>query len=197
MLSIIIFAMGFGQTLLLDSISPDFKVNIIEQIVQEHKKWPYQTYDRVYLVGYNYGLNVDSMKRRYGQYHASFIQDNNITLPLEQAILSKKDIQKSTALANLYGTRILSKCFLPRHALVYTNSQNEIVGFLDICFACNSIILHPSPPKNNDQIYVGYHPMKGLNHNMKRYFGYFRKLCLKKSLTYHEDEQQWAEYDAE
>ncbi len=59
---------------------------------------------------------------------------NKITLNDNQISELKSRLRKTFNLDLTY------KCYIPRHSLIFYNNENEIFGYIEICFDCNRVI---------------------------------------------------------
>lgn len=62
----------------------------------------------------------------------------------EIQILNTKQIERLTDLIYNYGfkekvnTVVVKACYMPRNAILFYDNENNLIGFLEICFECNN-----------------------------------------------------------
>lgn len=80
-------------------------------------------------------------------YEVNFIQNNKvdikdkylknkIVLNNQQIVKLKKELSNNCGSFSLFGG---AKCYDPRHAIIFYNKKNEILGYIEICFECEKV----------------------------------------------------------
>ena len=74
-----------------------------------------------------------------------------IVLLNEEDLIPLLEAIYSSPTSNVY-----TKCYEPRHGIVFENNQREIIGFIEICFRCNHIRVFgkiPNPGLKSTEVY--------------------------------------------
>lgn len=86
----------------------------------------------------------DKWDREDRSMNVNYIKNNNIEIKEKyvrnRIILNQDQINKlKSKLENYHPENIEpAACYMPRHVLIFTNTKNEIFGYIEICFTCGS-----------------------------------------------------------
>lgn len=144
------------------------------------KKWPYAAWDGAIIYGYNIQPARSGMDWRIFSKEGKL----NNTVRFEDELSVEEAKEMAAHVKKIKGTNILSKCFFPRHSVVFYggDSGEEPVGWLEICFTCQDVRAYPefkSKKENNPYVEVTpedeYSPAYDLNPELKEAWKYFEK----------------------
>lgn len=113
------------------------------RVVTDHKSWPYVPFATAHLYTFNQSFTPQSASRPDEQIVVFGQINPNAT---DKGSLNPADIQtvcNTISQTNAYVQEGLSSCFIPRHGMVFFDSNGAIVANLAICFECEAIKAQP------------------------------------------------------
>ena len=117
----------------------------ISQIVStaQVSNFPDLAYSYVKLYLFNVDESNDRPDRQIwdDKGYAPSIKGNGKKLEKNQLSLLQ-GVMKQDLSSLIFG---LSKCFIPRHGLIYFNDKDEPIASISICFECEKMSLYPNP----------------------------------------------------
>ena len=120
------------------------------------KNYPFNRYSRIEFVSFQNSLPGNNEFVKTPIDSLPLINDTVCYSKLKEVkILTHHDVDKLTDILYNYGyggriySMTVSQCFIPRNAIVFTDSTGTVYEYIEICFECNRLRL------SSDKIDVG------------------------------------------
>ncbi|MCP4443234.1 MAG: hypothetical protein GY810_30390 [Aureispira sp.] len=171
---------------------------VVKLDVPETENWPYKAYKYAKIYGYNIGKPKD-LPRKDGRMQMAIVNKEGVFNPnikytegisIELAEKVQKHVEK------MEGTRILSKCFFPRHAIVLFDVNDDVVARVEVCFTCEDVRVVPDvniPDDEKSSPYIGENFK--LNPTIKGAFKFFEKTFKQAGMPIFHSEKELVDWE--
>lgn len=146
----------------LDSILMDQFSSVLENEVKTIKLVSLEPVCSMYMK-WDDSLSLESQEERCYFKTLINLKTNSIDVGRFKTIVDLKPDDVSEILTALYQPKSefeAGACYEPRHGIVFYNNQNELIGYIEICFACSQIHVFGKVPFPGQMAYEDYMRIK-------------------------------------
>lgn len=114
------------------------------------QSWPFKSWHHAKAYSFN-------MFHARGDVPATILKDGKWSpyIVSEKALSGDVALDVAKTISYTKGSVGDSKCFFPRHAIVYFDKNDDPVASVDICFECSGVVVSPDFSISNEERY-GY-----------------------------------------
>jgi hypothetical protein len=160
----------------LDSILMDQFSSVLENEVTSIKLVSLEPVCGMYMKWVD-SLSLESVEERCDFKTLIDFKTNEIDVERFKTIVEINSEDVSDLLTAIYQPKTefeVGACYEPRHSVVFYNNQNEIIGYIEICFECSQIHVFGKVPFPGQMAYEDYMRIK------KIFAGYMNDYMNKK-----------------
>ena len=175
----LIYFFGFIIGCTYIKCQPNNKLSTIENNPSTNKMWPFKSF--AYVKAYAYNLaSVGTIYKRTGSNNMKLIYKNgqlNSEVAFSKTLNNKEIDDVRLQIEKIEGTRMYSKCFYPRHGIVFYDSDSQAIARIEVCYTCGDLLVIPDLDIPDEEKKSGHKKGSYEKHpRIKRAFRFFDRL---------------------